>query len=335
MKSLTASELQRLDALFGMSSKIGLTVHIHPDGDALGSGVALLRYLRKYRRRDAVLLLPDVYPDYLRFIVGDDEVVVAADAPETAAASLSACDLLVCLDHNSPGRTGALEAAVRACTAPKVLIDHHLDPETADYELVFSETEVSSTCELLFDILSEMPDIRAAGRFPVEIGTPLMAGMTTDTNNFANSVFPGTFRMASELLSAGVDRDSVLFMLYNQYRENRFRAMGCFLSEKLTLLPGGVAYAVFDHETEERFCLAEGDTEGFVNLPLGIAGVRVSVFLKEDDGFFRVSVRSTLSVNCRVRQSVATSTICAFMSSAIFIMSARCCALLLTLMSER
>lgn len=293
MKSLTASELQRLDALFGMSSKIGLTVHIHPDGDALGSGVALLRYLRKYRRRDAVLLLPDVYPDYLRFIVGDDEVVVAADAPETAAASLSACDLLVCLDHNSPGRTGALEAAVRACTAPKVLIDHHLDPETADYELVFSETEVSSTCELLFDILSEMPDIRAAGRFPVEIGTPLMAGMTTDTNNFANSVFPGTFRMASELLSAGVDRDSVLFMLYNQYRENRFRAMGCFLSEKLTLLPGGVAYAVFDRETEERFSLAEGDTEGFVNLPLGIAGVRVSVFLKEDDGFFRVSVRST------------------------------------------
>ena len=249
MKSLTASELQRLDALFGMSSKIGLTVHIHPDGDALGSGVALLRYLRKYRRRDAVLLLPDVYPDYLRFIVGDDEVVVAADAPETAAASLSACDLLVCLDHNSPGRTGALEAAVRACTAPKVLIDHHLDPETADYELVFSETEVSSTCELLFDILSEMPDIRAAGRFPVEIGTPLMAGMTTDTNNFANSVFPGTFRMASELLSAGVDRDSVLFMLYNQYRENRFRAMGCFLSEKLTLLPGGVAYAVFDRDT--------------------------------------------------------------------------------------
>ena len=119
-----------------------------------------------------------------------------------------------------------------------------------------------------------------------------MAGMTTDTNNFANSVFPGTFRMASELLAAGVDRDGILFRLYNQYRENRFRAMGCFLGQKLKLLPGGVAYAVFDRCTEERFGLEDGDTEGFVNMPLGIGGVRMSIFLKEDKGFFRVSVRS-------------------------------------------
>ena len=98
--------------------------------------------------------------------------------------------------------------------------------------------------------------------------------------------------MASELLAAGVDRDGILFRLYNQYRENRFRAMGCFLGEKLKLLPGGVAYAVFDRCTEERFGLEDGDTEGFVNMPLGIGGVRMSIFLKEDQGFFRVSVRS-------------------------------------------
>ena len=293
MGTMDGLKLQALDLMFGKGSRIGLTVHIHPDGDALGSSVALMRYLRGFRGKEVLLFLPDDFPGNLGFIAGEERYIVASASPEEASARLASCDLLVCLDHNSPGRTGVLEAALRSSSAPKVLIDHHLDPEADFYDLVFSDTGVSSTCELLYDILSAMPDISAAGKFPVELGTPLMAGMTTDTNNFANSVFPGTFRMASALLAAGVDRDGILFMLYNQYGENRFRAMGCFLGEKLKLLPGGIAYAVFYRRDEERFSLADGDTEGFVNMPLGIAGVRMSIFLKEDDGFFRVSVRST------------------------------------------
>lgn len=292
MKAICKTELERLDAFFAESSRVGLVVHVHPDGDALGSSVALMRYLRDFRKKEVLLLLPDRFPANLDFVLGKDLAVVAADDPETAGACLESCDLLVCLDHNSPGRTGLLEPFIRASHARKVLVDHHLDPDAGNYDIVFSETEVSSTCELLFFLLSGMPDLKAAGKFPAEIGTPLMTGMTTDTNNFANSVFPGTFRMASELLASGVDREWILFMLYNQYSENRFRAMGNFLGEKLTLLPGGVAYAVFDRQTQERFGLTDGDTEGFVNMPLGIAGVRMSIFLKEDEGFFRISVRS-------------------------------------------
>lgn len=292
MDSSYKSELRRLDALFSGSSRIGLAVHVHPDGDALGSAVALSRYLREFRGKETVVLLPDMFPSFLSFIVGTENFIVAESDAAAAAEAVASCDLLVCLDHNSPGRTGLLEQPVRQSAAPKVLIDHHLDPEEGIYSPAFSDTEVSSTCELLYSLLSAMPDISGSGGFPVGMGEPLMAGMTTDTNNFANSVFPGTFRMASELLAAGVDRDGILFRLYNQYRENRFRAMGCFLGEKLKLLPGGVAYAVFDRCTEERFGLEDGDTEGFVNMPLGIGGVRMSIFLKEDKGFFRVSVRS-------------------------------------------
>lgn len=292
MNTVCKTGMKRLDAFFAESSRVGLLVHVHPDGDALGSSVALMRYLRDFRNKEVFLLLPDRFPANLDFVLGEDTALVAADDPETAGNRLASCDLLVCLDHNSPDRTGLLEPFIRASRARKVLIDHHLDPAAGNYDLVFSETEVSSACELLFSLLSEMPDIKAAGSFPVELGTPLMTGMTTDTNNFANSVFPGTFRMASDLLAAGVDREGILFRLYNQYRENRFRAMGWFLGEKMKLLPGGVAYAVFDRQAQDRFGLVDGDTEGFVNMPLGIAGVRMSIFLKEDDGFFRVSVRS-------------------------------------------
>lgn len=292
MKTVGKSEFERLDAMFGAASRVGLAVHVHPDGDALGSALALARYLRNFRGAQVELLLPDPYPGSLQFMFGDEKPVVASDDAQAASGLVASCDLLVSLDHNSPSRTGLLEQALYASAAPRLLIDHHLDPELGSYALAFSDSEVSSTCELLYFLLKGMPDIAAAGAFPVEIGTPLMVGMTTDTNNFANSVFPGTLTMASELLAAGVDRDAVLDLLYNQYRENRFRAMGCFLSEKLTMLPGGVAYAVFDSPTQQRFALVDGDTEGFVNMPLGIAGVRMSVFLREDEGFFRVSVRS-------------------------------------------
>lgn len=119
-----------------------------------------------------------------------------------------------------------------------------------------------------------------------------MAGMTTDTNNFANSVFPSTFRMASDLLAAGVDRDALLQKLYNSYRENRVRLMGYMQSEQLHILPNGTAYMILTKDIQQRFDIQEGESEGLVNVPLAVKKVKLSVLLKEDNGHFRVSVRS-------------------------------------------
>ena len=116
--------------------------------------------------------------------------------------------------------------------------------------------------------------------------------MTTDTNNFANSVFPGTFEMAAALIGAGVDRDGILSSLYNNYRENRLRLMGFLMSERLRITPDGVAYIILDEDIQKRFDFRRGESEGFVNMPLSIATVRMSIFLTQEDGVFRVSVRS-------------------------------------------
>ena len=124
------------------------------------------------------------------------------------------------------------------------------------------------------------------------IGTALMTGMTTDTNNFANSVFPSTFQMASELIAAGVDRDALIGKIYQSYRENRVRLMGYMQSEELHILDNGTAYMVLTRDIQERFHMRDGESEGLVNVPLTIKEVRLSVLLKEDDGHFRVSVRS-------------------------------------------
>ena len=119
-----------------------------------------------------------------------------------------------------------------------------------------------------------------------------MTGMTTDTNNFANSVYPSTFRMASELIEAGVDRDALLEKIYWSYRENRVRLMGYMQSEQLHILPGGTAYMLLTRDIQLRYDLREGESEGLVNVPLAIEKVRLSVLVKEDGGRFRVSVRS-------------------------------------------
>lgn len=287
------NSIRTLDGLIEAAERITIAVHTHPDGDAAGSGAALLSYLRERRGKDAVLLLPDPLPDSLTFVLPRDGVMVYEEAPETACGRIAASDLLFGMDFNAFDRTGGAEIPLRESRAEKVLFDHHLSPDRAAFDLVFSRTEVSSACEILFDTLLALPDIAGdAGKLPAACTYALMTGMTTDTNNFANSVFPGTLRMASALLAAGTDRDDILARLYNRYRENRFRLMGYLLSEVLRITPEGVAYMILRKEDQLRFNIRQGETEGFVNLPLGIDRVRMSLFLTEQEDHFRVSVRS-------------------------------------------
>ena len=285
-----------LDKMTGSASRITIAVHTHPDGDAVGSGTALLSYLTRVRGKDAALIVPDRVPDTISFITEGIEpgrLIVFEQEPDKATDRIESSDLIFCLDCGSFSRTAGMESALRDSKSGKVMIDHHLNPERECFDLVFSETEISSASELLYDVLMEMPDVNGnASNLPCECASALLTGMTTDTNNFANSVFPGTLEMAAELIGAGVDRDGILSRLYNNYRENRLRLMGFLMGECLRITPDGVAYIILDEDIQKRFDFRRGESEGFVNMPLSIATVRMSIFLTQEDGVFRVSVRS-------------------------------------------
>ena len=297
MQALVPSDILQLEAYFAAAKCVSIVVHVHPDGDALGSGTAMLTYLRQCRGLEARLLLPDAGPASLDFVLPADGWIDAAGEPEAARAWIAGSDLIVCQDMNEFKRAEALAPALTASGARKVLIDHHLNPNRELFDLLFSEMEISSTCELLYWVLLALPGVGEAAKLPMPVLDALMTGMTTDTNNFANSVFPSTLQMASELLAAGVDRDALLDHLYQNYRENRFRAMGAVLAERMVVRPDGVAYIILDRAFLQRFDIQEGETEGFVNLPLGIGNVRISLLLREDDGHFRVSIRSKAGVS--------------------------------------
>jgi len=277
------------------ASCITIAVHTHPDGDAIGSGSALVRYLVDCRGKDAVLVVPDEIPASLSFLASEanGRILVMEDEPDKVSSRIGSSDLLFCLDCNAFDRTAGAEPLLAASKAPKILIDHHLNPDTESFDLVFSQTGISSTCELLYWILKETSDIAGdASRLPASSRNALMTGMTTDTNNFANSVVPSTLVMASELLDTGVDRDAILSNLYNRYRENRILLMGHMLGEKMKITPQGVAYMILDKATQLRYDFKEGEAEGFVNIPLAIEKVRMSIFLTEEKDRFRVSIRS-------------------------------------------
>ena len=286
--------VRRLEALLESGKTVTVTAHTHPDGDALGSVSGLVSYLRECRGKDAVAVLSDTPASTVRFIVPDSVPLLCFDAePEACLARIAASDLVILLDANGFSRTEDLQEAFEASPAPKVLIDHHVGPERDKFRVVFSTPDVSSASELLYYILLELPDIGGVPcKLPADAARALLTGMTTDTNNFANSVYPGTFRMAADLIAAGVDREAVLADLYNRYRENRVRVMGYLQYEGMHITPEGLAYMIATREIMNRFGVEEGETEGLVNVPLAIDRVKMSILLKEEAGHFRVSIRS-------------------------------------------
>lgn len=294
MTEIDAKSVAELEFLVAQADKTAIVTHIRPDGDAVGSCVALASFLES-RGKSAYIIYPTEIPDSLKFI--GEQILPAGifeTSPENCKAILGECDLLFCLDFNRSHRTGdQMGAFLDSLDCPKILIDHHPDPDRNNYKVCLSECEVSSTAELLFWILMKTSAVKSdVNALPYVCRTACLTGMTTDTNNFANSVFPTTFKMASFLLESGVDRDAVIDRLYNCYREERLRLMGRLLSEKMKITDNGIAYIILDAETVRGYDIHEGETEGFVNIPLGIEKVKISVFLKQDTDRFRVSVRS-------------------------------------------
>ena len=293
IECIQSESIARLSEILEKGGKISVLAHTHPDGDALGSVGALVSYLKDIKGLDAMAVFSDAAPDSLSFLCTKDEFIFADTQSEAALERIYSSDTIFLLDASEFSRTEQLEPYLRNSSAVKVLIDHHINPDREAFSLVFSTEDISSTCELLFYILLEMEEIKGdAGRLPARCARSLMAGMTTDTNNFANSVYPGTLHMASALLEAGVDRDELLDMIYHRYRENRVRVMGYLQNEGMTITDKGVAYMIADKAILDRFNVREGETESLVNVPLAIAKVRMSIFLKQEEGYFRVSIRS-------------------------------------------
>lgn len=293
MNTINSEKIYRFNTMLESAEKIVIATHMKPDGDAVGSSMGMYHTLKLYGK-SAKITFTNPAPASISFLTeGYEEILTYEHAKDETERAILEADLIICMDFNAFHRTDTLQEVLTRSEAEKVLIDHHLAPDLESFSLVFTETEISSASELLYHVLMELPAVGGdAKRLPLEAATAIMTGMTTDTNNFMNSTYPSTLRMASSLLEAGVDRDMIIQNVYNSFKEGRIRLQGYVLKDLLNITQDGVAYIILNKETIEKYNIQEGDTEGFVNIPLSIKGVLMSIFIKEDDDRVRVSIRS-------------------------------------------
>ena len=288
---LNEDQLARLSQLISSANTILITCHKSPDGDAIGACLGWAEYLRTIGK-DPVVIVPDQYPDFLKWMPNTEKIVRYDKHPDKANMLFKISDLVFCLDYNTTSRVEDMEPALLSAPAPRVLIDHHLSPDVPA-ELTISEPEASSTSELVFRLVWQL------GAFPLmgkQFATPVYCGMMTDTGGFTyNSSRPEIYAIISELLTKRIDKDKIYRQVYHNYSEDRIRLMGYVMYEKLVYLPQyHAAYYTLTREEQQRFHFIKGDAEGLVNIPQQIKGLKLSISLREDSekDLIWVSLRS-------------------------------------------
>lgn len=286
--------LIRLRELIAGAGKVAITAHISPDGDAIGSSLALM-HLLKAMGKEVNVVVPDDYPKQLSFLPGIHEVVIFCKNLKKAKECLSNADLIFCLDYNAIQRIDRMAPVLLDSPANKILIDHHIDP--SDFcTVTVSYPEKSSTCMLLFQVLWQLG---MYDMMPLESATCITAGMMTDTGNFTyNANDPEIYEVLALLMKKGVDRDELSRLLFNVFSESCLRLNGYAISKMHLWRDEGAALITLTREELNRFHYSRGDTEGLVNKPLSIPGIIYSVFLREEERYIKVSMRSVGDFPC-------------------------------------
>lgn len=275
-----------------------IIAHTNPDGDAIGSSLALYHYLR-YLRKNVCVIMPNQFPEFLKWLPGADNIMIYDYLLNVANIKIAEADVICCLDFNRLDRIDDMAENVRNSKAKKILIDHHLDPEPFA-DITISHPDQSSTCELLYRLLC---DLGYFFKMNTVVSTCIYTGMMTDTGGFTyNSNNPELFYIVSMLLRKHVDKDLVYRKVNYNFSASRLLLQGQVLSGMEVLPDYHTAILKLTKDQQQRFQYAKGDSEGFVNIPLQIKDVIFTCFLREDTekDLVKISLRSIGEFPCNV-----------------------------------
>lgn len=292
--------IERLRSLINSVKSVVLTCHLSPDGDAIGSALALCHVLHRLGK-NAVVVTPDMVPRSLMFLPDMRDVVVFTKSEQRARYVVERAQLIFCLDFNDMHRIDKLGELIAQQRVPRVLIDHHLNPQPV-FDVTLSFPELSSTCELVYRVLLQLRMLNLIDRYAAQC---LYVGMMTDTGNFTYSCEnPELYEIQASLMRRHIDKQWLYNMAMNTFSADSLRLQGFALSEKMELFNEfGAALVTLTQDELKRFNYRKGDTEGLVNKPLAIPGIYWVVFFRQDPEYIKVSCRSQgdFSVNniCR------------------------------------
>ena len=295
-KLILQENMDAVRSVIERGNRFVILSHKNPDGDAVGSSLALSLYLRNLGKV-AVVVFPNRFPDFLSWLPSADEVLFFESEPARAKEAFESTDAFFCLDFNLLSRIGDAGSLVAASGAPKILIDHHPQPSN-EFAVAISHPEACSTSELVFRVIKRLSGCDAVS---FEIAQAIYTGMMTDTGAFAYaSTRKDIYLIIAALLEKGIDKDLIYRKVFYNHSLSRMRLMGYVLYEKLKYFNKyNAALITLSHQELMRFYAQKGDTEGLVNQALQMKGVRFSCFFREEvPGKINVSLRSVDDFPC-------------------------------------
>lgn len=278
---LTAAE--EIAGLFGTGTRVALTTHVNPDGDGIGSEIALT-HLLKNRGAQVVIANPTLTPPRFQFLF---DGLNGVDRSRDAVKALRASDVIVVLDISDLGRLGMLTQTVAETRAPVACIDHHVSPGTLPAGPRYVDPTAAATGELICEIAlaNEWPLTPAAAR-------ALYVALVTDTGGFRfSNTRPRTLRIAAELLETGLDPEEIYLDLYANAPAGRPRLLAETLSTMV--VEDGLAWVTVPPGALERHQVTVDDLDGIIEFPRSITGVRLALLFREmSQDRIKVSLRS-------------------------------------------
>ena len=294
------AEICTAQEFINQSNNVVILTHMSPDGDAMGSSLAMRHFLEAQGKHVSVIV-PNAFPDFLAWLPKADEDIIYESRRAEADVLLDQADLVICTDFNEPKRIGSLGDKLLTLTCRKMMIDHHLHP-AAFPDLTLSYPSSPSTCELVYRLITCLSPITNSPQgvpypisnspqgvqYPIpniqDIATCIYTGMMTDTGNFSfNSNYPEMYQIVSDLVALGVNKDAIYNRVFNAYSADRMRLMGYCLYQKMRIFPEHHTALIYLSRKElYRFNFQSGDAEGIVNLPLQIKDIHYSCFMRED-----------------------------------------------------
>ncbi|CAM2751119.1 phosphoesterase RecJ domain-containing protein [Flavobacterium succinicans] len=283
-------DIQAVQALLATPKKIAIIPHRGPDGDAMGSTLALYHFLLK-QNHQPIVVAPNEFPDFLAWLPGSDTVKIYEKDKDNCTAILKDAELVFTLDFNAFHRTGEMETVLEQLTVPFIMIDHHQKPD--DYAtIMYSDTQFGSTCEMIYNFITYLGQKSSIDK---TIATCIYTGILTDSGSFRFPKTTGnTHRIVAELIDLGVENTVIPTQLFDNSSYDRLQLLGRALQNMKVIAEKQTSYITLTQAELNEFHFVKGDTEGIVNYGLSIKGIIFSaIFIEnQEEKIIKISFRS-------------------------------------------
>ncbi|WP_333600183.1 DHH family phosphoesterase [Flavobacterium sp.] len=276
--------------LLAEPKKIAIIPHRSPDGDAMGSTLALYHFLLKLNHQ-AVVIAPNDFPNFLAWLPGSETVLIYENDREHCTKILQEAEIVFTLDFNALHRTGEMEQVLNKLTATMIMIDHHQKPD-GFATFTYSDTAFGSTCEMIYNFISFLDKTALIDK---TIATCIYTGITTDSGSFRfPSTTSTTHRIVADLIDRGIENSEIHNQLFDNNSYNRLQLLGRALQNMKVFPEYKTSYISLSQKELDEFHYEKGDTEGIVNYGLTIKGINfAAIFIEHrDENIIKISFRS-------------------------------------------